>query len=45
MDTSTAKGVTSIDMAIFFAVILDLIGEVILFDKNSDKFLRGTFNY
>jgi len=29
-------------MAIFFAVILDLIEEVILFDKNSDKFPRGT---
>ncbi len=42
MDTSRSKGVTSIDMAIFFAVILDLKGEVILFEKNSDKFLHGT---
>jgi hypothetical protein len=44
MDTSRSEGVTSIDMtiSIFFAVILDLFGEVILFDKNSDKFLRGT---
>ncbi len=42
MDTSRSKGVTSIGMAIFFALILDLIGEVNLFEKKSDKFLRGT---